>query len=42
MLDILFVFGSIAFFAVMIAYVAACAKLGETVDDEQSMADITP
>jgi hypothetical protein len=42
MLDILFVFGSIAFFAVMIAYVAACVKLGDTVDDEQSIADITP
>jgi len=42
MLDILFVFGSIAFFAVMISYVAACVKLGETVDDEQSIADITP
>ncbi len=42
MLDILFVFGSIAFFALMIAYVAACERLGESADEDQTIADITP
>ena len=42
MRDLGFVFGSIVFFAIMIAYVAACTKLGDTVDDEQSITDMAP
>lgn len=35
MLDILYVLGTIAFFALMLAYVAGCARLGRDDTPEQ-------
>ena len=35
MLDFLYVTATIGFFALMLAYVAACARLGRAVDDER-------
>jgi hypothetical protein len=34
MLDLLYVAATIGFFALMLAYVAACARLGRAADDE--------
>ena len=36
MLDLIYVAGSIAFFALMILYVAACDRLGRAADVERS------
>jgi hypothetical protein len=32
MFDLLYVFGTIAFFALMVAYIAGCASLGAVTD----------
>jgi hypothetical protein len=42
MIDLIYVFGTIAFFALMLAYVHGCALLGRTAsnDVETSGADI--
>jgi len=39
MTDLLYVFGTVAFFAAMLAYVAGCARLGRTGVAERSGAD---
>ena len=36
MIDLLYVLASIAFFALMIAYVAACDRLGRAADVERA------
>jgi hypothetical protein len=36
MIDILYVLGTLAFFALMLAYVAGCARLGQATDDGTS------
>lgn len=33
MLDVIYIFGTIAFFALMLAYVRSCAALGDGPDD---------
>jgi hypothetical protein len=33
MLDVAYVFGAVAFFAIMLAYVDGCARLGRTAAD---------
>lgn len=35
MIDLLYIAATIAFFALMVAYIAACAKLGSENDREQ-------
>ncbi len=39
MLDVLYVGGSILFFALMLAYVAGCARLGQAADVERASED---
>ena len=39
MIDAIYVLGSIAFFALMLAYVAACARLGRAADAQSSAAE---
>ena len=34
MVDLLYVAGTLAFFALMLAYVAACARLGRSIGEE--------
>jgi hypothetical protein len=34
MLDLIYILGTIAFFALMLAYVAGCERLGKTPDGE--------
>lgn len=36
MIDVLYVAGSVLFFALMIAYAAACNRLGRTADVDQA------
>lgn len=42
MLDVLYVIGSIAFFALMLAYVAGCARLGQSADRDSSASELSP
>ena len=39
MIDVLYVVATIAFFALMIAYTAACNRLGRTADVERAQED---
>lgn len=39
MLDVLYVIGSIAFFALMLAYVAGCERLGQSADSDGSVSE---
>ena len=39
MIDFLYVFATIAFFALMVGYVAACDRLGRTADIERGSED---
>ncbi len=42
MIDILYVLGTLAFFALMLAYVAGCARLGRAADDTSSSSERRP
>jgi len=39
MIDLLYIGGTLAFFALMLAYVAACARLGRTESEEGAAND---
>jgi hypothetical protein len=42
MLDLLYVLGSVAFFALMLAYVAGCRRLGATTDHDAATPESRP
>jgi hypothetical protein len=42
MLDLLYILGTLTFFALMLAYVAACARLGQATDDSSSAGEPRP
>jgi hypothetical protein len=42
MYDVMYVLDSIAFFALMLAYVAGCERLGSTADAGASWSDARP
>jgi hypothetical protein len=42
MIDILYLLGTLAFFALMLAYVAGCARLGQAADDTASASEPRP
>ena len=42
MTDILYILGTLAFFALMLAYVAGCARLGQATDDSASSSEPRP
>jgi hypothetical protein len=42
MTDILYILGTLAFFALMLAYVAGCARLGQVTDDTSSSSERRP
>ena len=37
--DVLYVAGTVGFFALMLAYVAACAKVGRSIESEDAADD---
>lgn len=42
MIDILYVLGTLGFFALMLAYVAGCARLGQAADDTAALGEPRP
>jgi hypothetical protein len=42
LLDLAYIAGSVAFFALMLAYVAGCERLGQSVDNDGLIAEIRP
>ena len=42
MLDILYILGSVAFFALMLGYVAACERLGVSADQAAAPGEARP
>jgi hypothetical protein len=42
MIDILYLLGTVGFFALMLAYTAGCARLGQTADDTAASGDPRP
>lgn len=40
MIDVLYIVGSVLFFALMIAYAAACDRLGRSVDVDRVREDV--
>jgi hypothetical protein len=42
MLDIIYILGTVAFFALMLAYVAGCERLGKTPDAEAISSEKRP
>lgn len=42
MYDVMYIFGSIAFFALMLAYVAGCERLGGSAAEGRSSSDGQP
>jgi hypothetical protein len=42
MIDTLYVLGTLAFFALMLAYVAGCARLGQATDDTSPASEPRP
>ena len=40
MIDVLYIVGTVLFFALMLGYVAACNRLGRTADVERAKEDV--